>query len=250
MYIDTHCHLSMEDYENIDEIIKNVNDNIIIVSGVDDNSNKEVLELVKKYKNVYGTIGIHPEEIEKGNNLSFIEKNLNNPKIVGIGEIGLDYHYTEDNKDLQKEFFIKQIRLAKKYHKTIVIHSRDAIEDTYNILVDENIEGCKVVLHAFSSSLEMAKKFIKLGVKLGIGGVVTFKNGIKLKEVVKGVDIQNLLLETDSPYLTPEPFRGHKNEPKNVIYVAKEIARLKNISEEEVLKITTENALYQFDIHI
>lgn len=247
MYIDTHCHLSKEYYENLDQIVKNVGDNLIIVSGVDDRTNKEVLELIDKYDNVYGTIGIHPEEVENNNSLEFIEKNIQHNKIVGIGEIGLDYHYENFNKELQKEYFIKQIKLANKYNKAIVVHSRDAIEDTYNIIKKEKGD-INVIIHAYSSSVEMAKKFIALNAKLGIGGVVTFKNGVKLKEVVKNVDLENIVLETDSPYLTPEPFRGQKNEPKNVIYVAKEIARLKNISEEMVVEITTKNALSQFDI--
>lgn len=250
MYIDTHCHLDKENYDNIDQIIRNVEDNIIIVSGVDDKTNKEVLELVSKYPNVYGTIGIHPSEVSKGNSLELIEQNITNPKIVGVGEIGLDYHYGQDDKDIQKEYFINQIKLAVKYNKTIVVHSRDAIMDTYDILKQGTSNIIKIVIHAYSSSVEMAMKFIELGAMLGIGGVVTFKNGVKLKEVVDKIAIENLVLETDSPYLTPEPFRGQKNEPKNVVLIAKEIAKIKNMDESEVLNITTNNALLQFDIHL
>lgn len=248
MYIDTHCHLSVKDYENVDEIIKNIGNNIIIVSGFDDESNNEVLSLVKKYPNVYGTIGIHPSEVEKKQSLKLVEDNLNNPKIVGVGEVGLDYHYEPYDKEIQKEYFVKQIHLAQKYGKTLVIHSRDAIQDTYNILVNEKDENLKVVLHAYSSSVEMANKFVKMGVMLGIGGVLTFKNGVKLREVVSKIDIKNLVLETDSPYLTPEPYRGTRNEPKNVVLVAQEMAKIKNISLDEVLEETTNNAISQFDI--
>lgn len=250
MFIDTHCHLFKEDYEDIEEVINEMKDNIIIVSGCSTSTNKEVIELVNKYPNIYGTIGLHPEEANnvKEEDYDFIIKNINNPKIIGIGEIGLDYYYVNDNKDLQKELFIKQIEIAKKYNKTIVIHSRDSISDTIDIL--KKYEDMKIVMHCYSSSLEVAKELIKMNVKLGIGGVVTFKNGVKLKEVVENIPLEYLLLETDSPYLSPEPFRGKKNRPYNCYYVAKKIAEIKNISLDEVLKITTENAISQFDLHM
>lgn len=248
--IDTHCHLDLNLYEDIDVVIKNMNGNKIIAAGVDLESSKHVLELVDKYSNIYGVIGLHPEEIDKFDEsfLNFLEENINNPKIVGIGEIGLDYHYTKENKELQKEIFIKQIKLAKKYNKTIVVHSRDAAFDTLEILKKE-ANDLKIVLHCFGYSLELAKEFLKLDCMLGIGGVVTFKNGKKLVEVVENTSIDRLLLETDSPYLSPEPFRGKKNEPFNIIYVAKKIAELKNISEKEVLNKTYNNAIHQFDLN-
>lgn len=248
MMIDTHCHLDYEDYDNLDEVINKMGNNIIIVSGASIQGNKNVIELCNKYQNIYGTIGIHPEEIDENieDNLKFIEENINNPKIVGIGEIGLDYHWSKDSKDLQRKYFKIQLELAKKYNKCAVIHSRDAIEETYEILKESGHN--KVNIHCFSGSLEMAEKFIKLGYLLGIGGVVTFKNASKLKEIVKNVDLSHLLLETDSPYLTPEPNRGKKNEPYNIYYVAGEIAKIKNISREEVFKVTTENAKRQFDL--
>lgn len=245
--IDTHCHL--DSYENLDSVINKMNGNKIIAAGVDLETSKQVIELVDKYPNVYGVIGLHPEEVEKYDDsfLKFIEVNLNNPKIVGIGEIGLDYHYTKENSEFQKQIFKKQIELAKKYNKTVVVHSRDALEDTLSILKSE-ARDLKIVLHCFGYSYESAKEFLKLNVMLGIGGVVTFKNGKKLKEVVKNVSIDKLLLETDSPYLSPEPFRGQINEPYNIVYIAEEIARIKKMKEEEVLDITYKNALYQFDL--
>jgi len=248
--IDTHCHLFKEYYEDIDEVIKHMGNNIIIVSGTCDTDNKEVIDLCNKYSNVYGTIGIHPTEIKNMTDESFkiIEDNINNPKIVGIGEIGLDYYWKKDNKDIQKEVFIKQIELARKYNKCIVVHSRDALNDTYEII--KNYKDVKVDIHCFSSSLEMANNFIKLGCKLGIGGVLTFKNNVKLKEVIKNISLEHIMLETDSPYLTPEPNRGKRNEPYNVIYVASVIAEIKGISLEEVLKITSKNAISQFDLPI
>jgi len=250
MMIDTHSHIFKEDYENIKEVINKMKDNIIIVSGTNDDTNKEVLELVSKYNNIYGTLGIHPSEIDKVTSDSFnlIENNLNNKKIIGIGEVGLDYYWVKDNKEEQKDLFIKQIELAKKYNKAVVVHTRDSIEDTYEIV--KEYKDVKFIIHCFSSSLDMANKFIKLGCKLGIGGVLTFKNSKKLKEVVENIDIKYLLLETDSPYLTPEPYRGKKNEPYNIIYVAEEIAKIKNLKVEEVLKITTENTISQFDLKI
>lgn len=249
MMIDTHCHLEKKDYSNIEEIVKKMENNLIIVSGHDDETNKEVLELIERFPNIYGTIGIHPEDIDGMTNQSFkiIENNVNNPKIVGIGEIGLDYHWNKENKQQQQDIFIKQIELANVYHKPIVVHSREAINETYNIL--KKYLKTKAVIHCYSSSLEMAYKFIGLGIKLGIGGVLTFKNSKVLKEVVKDVDLKHLLLETDSPYLTPEPYRGKKNEPYNVIYVAEKIADIKGLAVEEVLEATTNNALEQFDLN-
>jgi len=250
MMIDTHCHLFKEDYDNLQEVIERMQDNIMIVSGTNDKTNLEVIELVNKHPNIYGVIGIHPEEVNNvtENSFKIIEDNINNPKIVGIGEIGLDYYWTKDTKEKQMELFIKQIELANKNNKTIVIHSREAINDTYNIL--EKYLKTKAVMHCYSSGLEMAKKFINLGIKLGIGGVITFKNSKVLKEVVENISMDNILLETDSPYLTPEPYRGKKNEPYNVIYVAEKIAELKNVTVEEVLGVTSKNACEQFNLLI
>lgn len=245
--IDTHCHLDC--CSNIDEVINKMKDNIMIVSGTNDESNLKVLEYCSKYTNVFGTLGIHPEEIDNITNDSFniIESNINNPKIVGIGEIGLDYHWKDDNKEEQKNLFIKQIQLAKKYNKAIVVHSRDAINDTYEIL-KEYAKGVKIDIHCYSGSLEMADRFIKLGAKLGIGGVVTFKNGKRLQEIVEKIDLKHFLLETDSPFMSPEPYRGQENEPYNVYYVAKKIAEVKQISIDEVISQTTNNACTQFDL--
>lgn len=249
--IDTHCHLFKEYYDDISQVLDKMSDNIIIVSGTNDLDNLEVIDLCNKYPNVYGTLGIHPTEISKITDDSFkiIEKNINNPKIVGIGEIGLDYYWTKENKEEQKSIFIKQINLAKKYNKPIVVHTRDSINDVYEILKEYG-DGLKIDIHCFSSSLEMANLFIKLGCRLGIGGVLTFKNNEKLKEIVKKIPLENILLETDSPFLTPEPNRGKRNEPYNVYYVALCIADLKDLSVGEILKKTTENAISQFDLPI
>ncbi len=249
MLIDSHCHLSHNDYENVLDIINNMKDNIMIVSGADYESNIDVVDLCKRYDNIYGVLGIHPTEITDNieEHLKYIEEHINDKHIVGIGEIGLDYHY-ECNKDLQKEIFIRQIKLALKYQKPIVIHTRDAIQDTYDILNSENAYQVNVTIHCFSESLEMAKLFIKKGAKLGIGGIVTFKNAKKTVEVVQNIDLKHILLETDSPYLAPEPLRGTKNEPKNVYLVAKKIAEIKNMDIADVIEITTSNSKTQFDL--
>ena len=248
MLIDTHCHLEEKEYEDLDGIINNM-DGYMIASGYDDETNLEVIDLVNKYDNVYGVIGIHPEEVDNvtSNSFKIIEDNINNKKIVGIGEIGLDYYYVKDNKDKQIDLFKKQIKLAEKYNKPIVVHSRDAAQDTYNILKDIKV---KCDIHCYSYSLEMSKEFIKIGCRLGIGGVLTFKNSKNLKEVVEKLDLDNFLLETDSPYLTPEPYRGHKNNPNNVILVAKKIAEIKRMNVEEVIDKLNINAIEQFDLDI
>lgn len=245
MYIDTHCHLDGIEKTRRDEIVNSV-DGSIIISGYDNYSNKEVIELINEYEKAYGTIGIHPDEVMV-NSLDELENLLKDSKIVGIGEIGLDYHYGKNNIEKQKEYFIKQIEIARKYNLPIVVHSRDAAQDTYNIL-KEYASDMKIVMHCFSYSLEMAKKFLELNIKFGIGGVVTFKNSKNLVEVVKEIPLEYFVLETDSPWLTPEPFRGKLNEPKNIPIIAEKIAEIKEISVEEVLKKTTINAILQFDL--
>lgn len=246
--IDTHCHL--EEYADIDFVLEKMRDGLVITSGVNQETNDFVVNTVTKYPNLYGTIGIHPEEVDTctEEDFHYIEKHLKDPKIVGIGEIGLDYHYTKENIEKQKEVFKRQLFLAKKYKKTVVIHSRDSALDTYTILKEADLGNHKIVLHCYGYSLEMAKRFLEWNVMLGIGGVVTFKNGIKLGEVVKDINIDRLLLETDSPYLSPEPYRGKRNEPYNVYFVARKIADIKKIPLEMVLKTTTENAIRQFDL--
>lgn len=249
MFIDTHCHLGYDDYPNVNKIIKKMEDNLIVFSGADSKYNKEVIDLCEKYDNIYGTLGLHPDQavIYKEEDIKFIEQNISNPKIIGIGEIGLDYYYTKETKEKQIILFKRQLDLARKYNKTVVIHTRESISDTFDVL--SNYTDLKVILHCYSGSVEMAKKFISMfDVKFGIGGVVTFKNAQKVKEVVKNIDTKYLLLETDSPYLTPEPYRGEKNEPYNVTIIAKKIAELKNLSYDSVLEQTTKNAKSIFNL--
>lgn len=249
MFTDTHCHIYKEYYENIDEILnnaQNVNINRVINNGCSNTSNIEVLELITKYNNMYGALGIHPEEIEnyKEEDITFIENNLSNKKVIAIGEIGLDYHYTKENKEEQIKLFERQLSLAEKYHKPVIIHSREATEDTINTLKKYKVTG---VIHSFSGSLETANIYIKMGFKLGINGVITFKNS-KLKDVIKEIDLTNIVLETDSPYLSPHPYRGTRNEPANISEIATFICSLKNITLRELSIITNKNINQIFDI--
>ena len=244
--IDTHCHLGYEDYDDLDELIMKMKDNNInaIVNGTNKKDNDEALNLSKKYDNISAAIGFHPQEIENicDNYIEYIESNINN--IVAIGEIGLDYYWTKDNKDKQKEVFENQLKIAEKYNIPVIVHSRDSIQDVYDILKKYKVRGS---IHAFSGSLEMANKFIDLGYKLGIGGVITFRNS-NLKYVISKIDINNIILETDSPYLSPEPVRGKKNSPLNLKYVVEFIANLNGIGYEEVINITNENVRQLFDL--
>jgi TatD DNase family protein len=249
MYIDTHCHLSLEDYDDIDLVIKeNRENNIskIIISGYSRDTIFETLELIDKYSDVYATIGYHPSEadIMTDEDLNLLEKQIQNKKVVGIGEIGLDYHYGSDNKSKQISLFRKQMELASKYNLPVVIHSRDATEDTINILKEYKVVGD---MHCFSGSLEVARIYINMGYKLGIGGVVTFKNS-NLYKVVESVGLENIILETDAPYLTPEPFRGKKNSSKYIPYIAERLANILNVDVSKVAEITTKNAVSLFDL--
>ena len=249
MFIDTHCHISKEYFDDIpnliDKIVKS-GVNKVIVNGCDMKSNLEVLELVEKYDIVYGALGFHPTELDdfSDEQLIWLEKNINNKKIVAIGEIGLDYHYDTTDKVKQKEVFEKQLQIASKYHKPVIVHSRDAINDTYNIISKYNVIGS---LHCFSSSKEMAERFIKLGFYIGIGGVCTYKNAKEIKEVIKAIDLEYIILETDTPYLSPEPVRKEKNTPCNIPIIASYIASLKDVDLSIVSRVTSANASRLFD---
>ncbi len=246
MIIDTHCHINGLEYENLGDLVNSLKDVIVINSGIDSCTNQMVLDLTKN-PNFYATIGYHPENIDniEENYIELLEKNLTNPKVVAIGEIGLDYHWRQDNKEKQKEVFINQLKLAKKYHKPVIIHSRDAINDVYEILKEYSV---KSNIHCFNSSKEMAEKFIENECFIGVGGVITFKNARKLVEIVKEIPIDKILLETDSPYLSPEPLRGTKNTPRNLKYIVQRIAEIKNIETEELIRILNNNACIFFNI--
>ena len=250
MFTDTHCHLSKEDYDNIDEVIERAKVNRVnrlIICGCDKKSIIESIEIANHYDNIYLEIGFHPSEanITTEEDINWLDDLITkNRKVVAVGEIGLDYHWDKDNKDKQKDLFRKMISLSKKHNLPVVIHSRDAFQDTYDILKEEKVTGD---IHCFSGNLENAKMYIDLGFVIGIGGVLTFKN-TNLKETISKIDLKNIILETDSPYLSPEPFRGKQNEPKNVYYVAEEIARIKGLKLEEISTITEDNIERVFGI--
>lgn len=241
MFVDTHCHIFKEYYDNIDNVLNEALSNNIkycINNGSNNNYNKEVIELISKYDNMYGAIGIHPEDVDNYNldDIKFIENNLSNKKIVAIGEIGLDYHYTKENKNEQIELFELQLKLAEKYDIPVIIHSRDATQDTIDVLKKYSVRG---TIHSFSGSLETAKIYINMGFLLGVNGVITFKN-CYIKDVIKNVSLDNIILETDSPYLTPVPFRGKQNNPSHIMDIAKFVSELYDISLDE-LSIKTNN---------
>lgn len=252
MFVDSHCHLSSDDYEDIDGVIKNAkeeNVKYLIVSGYDVKHNKEVLEIANNYDNIYLTIGFHPSEaniITDSDIENLKELIKNNKRVIGIGEIGLDYHWEKDNKEKQKELFKKQIELAKELNLPIVVHSRDAFQDTYDILKEANHRG---VIHCFSGNAENAKMYSNLGYYFGIGGVLTFKN-TNLRETVKEIPLNRILLETDSPYLAPTPYRGEQNEPKYIPIIASELANIFGKTKEEIGIITSKNVSSIFNIKI
>lgn len=243
--IDTHTHIYDKQFsEDFDRVMLDIEKEMegIVSIGFDLESSIKSIELANKYPFVYAVVGVHPVDIKKYN--ENVEKEieklvLNEKKIVAIGEIGLDYHWMEDPKDVQAEGFRKQLRLAEKVKKPVVIHTREALQDTLDILSEfPNVGG---ILHCYPGSYDAAKPFLDR-YYIGIGGTLTFKNNKKTKELVKVLPLEKIVLETDCPYLTPVPFRGKRNEPVYTRYVAEEIANIKEISVEEVINITTENA--------
>ena len=246
--IDTHAHILKEYYQNIKNLVeelKNKNVLKVVNCATSLENSYEVIKLAQISNNfLLPAVGIHPEVIKDINKINELEEIIKNNKIIAIGEIGLDYYWNKENKEEQKQLFNKQLDLAEKYNLPVLIHTRDSIQDCYDILKKRKLKG---IIHCYSGSYEMAKEFIKLGYKLGIGGVLTFKNS-KLYEVIEKIDLRDIVLETDSPYLSPEPFRGKENNPYNVYYVANKIAEIKNIELDTVIKETTNTANEVFDI--
>ena len=247
--IDTHCHITKKYYDDVSFLIdkiKNSGISKIIVNGCDMASNLEVLELTKKYDIIYGAIGFHPTELDEFDESYFqwLDEHINDEKIVALGEIGLDYHYDNTDKEKEKYVFKKQLEIAEKHNKPVIIHSRDAIQDTLDILKKYNLKGS---LHCFSGSLEMAREFIKLGYLIGVGGVITYKNAKNITNVIENIDLEYILLETDSPYLTPEPYRKNINDSSYIPVIAMKIAEIKDVNIEIIEKTTNENAIRLFD---
>ena len=248
--IDTHAHIDM--LENTETAVREALENgvkKIILPCAYPKDIKKIYNLALTYDNVYGLLGVHPSEAKDwSDDLACEIKELaKHPKIKGIGEIGLDYYWDKSFNDIQKKVFIKQIKLANELNLPICVHDREAHKDTFDILSEFN-QGSTVVMHCFSGSAEFAKECVKKGWYLALGGVVTFKNAVKMKEVAAEIPLENLLLETDSPYLTPVPFRGKENRPAYVKYVAEEIAKIRNLDIEFIAQITAQNAEKVFNI--
>lgn len=254
MFIDTHVHLNADQYEeDLQEVIDRAleaNVERMVVIGFDRKTIERTMQLIEQYDFVYGVIGWHPVDAIDctQQDLEWIEQLASHPKIVGIGETGLDYYWDKSPKDIQQELFRKQIQLAQKINLPIVIHNRDATGDVVQILREENAASVGGVMHCFSGSVETARECIAMNFMISLGGPVTFKNARLPKEVATEIALEHLMIETDAPYLAPHPHRGKRNEPAFVPLVAEEIARLKGLTIEEIAQATTANAKNFFGI--
>lgn len=254
MIFETHAHYEDTAFDkDREDIIKSLQaggiEYVVNISSGPDTVEK-TLELTREYGFIYGAIGIHPSDshLLDEDMFKWLREKAMQPKVVAIGEIGLDYYWDTTDRDTQKKWFLRQIELAVELNLPLVIHSRDAANDTYNILKEAETQRIGTIMHCFGYGVEQAKRYLDMGFFLGIGGVVTFTNGRKLKEVVAYAPIEQLVLETDCPYLAPVPFRGKRNSSLYLPYVAREIARLKNMDYDEVIRITSENAKRFFGI--
>lgn len=252
MIFDTHAHYDDEQFEeDREELLSSMAENgvgTIVNVSASYASCERVVNMVRDYPFMYAAVGVHPDETGDLNEESFarMRELFQRDKVVAVGEIGLDYYWDHESHDLQKRWFIRQLELARELNLPALIHSREAAADTMEVM-KEYARGLKGVIHCYSYSKEMAKEYVKMGFYIGVGGVVTFKNARKLKETVKETPLEAIVLETDCPYLSPEPFRGKRNNSMYIRYVAEEIARLKEITYEEVVLQTEKNAreLYQ-----
>ncbi|MCD8326966.1 MAG: TatD family hydrolase [Lachnospiraceae bacterium] len=249
MIFDTHAHYDDEAFDlDRDSLLSSMeahNIRRIVNVGSSLSSSESTCRLAEQYPFIYAAVGVHPSETAELNreNIGHIEKLGGHPKCVAIGEIGLDYYYDEPERELQKEWFAAQIQLAIQVKKPVIIHSRDAAQDTYDIMKAEQAGKCGGVVHCFSYSKEMARLFVKMGFFIGVGGVITFKNGRVLREVVEDIPLEHIVLETDCPYMAPVPFRGKRNSSLHLPLVVEQIAQIKGISTEKVEEITWQNAL-------
>ncbi|RFU60955.1 TatD family hydrolase [Bacillus sp. V59.32b] len=254
MLFDTHVHLNAEQFqEDLEEVIeraKTTGVSNVVVVGFDRPTISRAMELVEQYEFMYASVGWHPvDAIDMSDeDLQWIEELSRHPKVVAIGEMGLDYHWDKSSKEIQKEVFRKQIRLAKKVKLPIIIHNREATADIVEILKEENAAEVGGIMHCFSGSAETAKECVEMNFYISLGGPVTFKNAKKPKEVALEIPLDRLLIETDCPYLAPHPHRGKRNEPSFVKLVAEQIAEIKNITLEEVAEVTERNAKKLFGI--
>lgn len=248
MFIDTHVHLNADQYdEDLTEVIERAIQKQVtkmVVIGFDRKTIERAIKLAENYEFIYAVVGWHPVDAIDctEEDLAWIEELSAHPKVVGIGETGLDYYWDKSPKAIQQEVFRKQIRLAKKVNLPLIIHNRDATEDVLRILKEEDAKTTGGVMHCFGGSVETARESIEMNFMISLGGPVTFKNAKQPKKVAEMISLDHLMIETDAPYLAPHPYRGKRNEPSYVPLVAEEIARLKGISIEEVAQATTRNA--------
>lgn len=246
MLFDTHAHYDDEQFDSDRHEILTIGHDqgvgIIVNAASTIESWNKILKLTEEYPYIYGSAGVHPDEVGSLDEISFakMEDMLKNEKIVAIGEIGLDYYWDKEDRELQKKWFRRQMDLAAELHMPVMIHSREAASDTMEI-IKEYKGRVKGVIHCYSYSLDMAKEYVKMGYYIGVGGVVTFNNAKRLKQVVEGIPLKNIVLETDCPYLAPVPFRGKRCCSLYLHYVADAIAQIKKVPYEEVLKQTEEN---------
>lgn len=250
-YVDTHAHLYSEFYLNIDQIINNAKEkNVLKIINCADSlaTSIEILKLQNKYKGtIYPAIGIHPENVNtyKKTDIKQIEELLKTNKVYAIGEIGLDYYHDPTTKIEQQKLFKQLLSLAQSYNLPVIIHSRDANEDAINILKGYKLTG---VFHSFSGTIEEARKIINMNFLIGINGISTFKNAKEIREIIRQIPLEKILLETDCPFLTPDPFRKEKNEPKFIPTISKNLAKILEKPEKKVMENTTKNALKLFDL--
>ena len=247
MIFDTHAHYDDaafdDDREQLLERMRNRGVEYIVNVGASMASSKSTIGLIRRFPYVYGALGVHPDEVAEltEEDYKWLEKNIYKPKIVAVGEIGLDYHWN-DNKKQQIEAFARQMDIAREAKLPIIVHSRDAAQDTFDTMKSNNAQDIGGIIHCFSYTKEMAEKFLDMGFYIGIGGVVTFKNAKTLKEVAAYTPLDRIVLETDCPYLSPEPNRGKRNSSLNLNYVAEALSQIKGINKEELIAVTEENA--------
>lgn len=249
MIIDTHCHIYKSEMENAEEIIKEAakRDIHMIVNGTDPQSNLEVLEMSEKYGNVHAALGYLYSFADKltDDDVTLLDEQLKNENVVAVGEIGLDYYHTKDNRNRQIELFENMLGLAEKHGLPVIVHSRKAMQDTYDILKRHDVAGS---MHCYLGSAEMAKQFIKLGFFIGIAGPITHTNNKKTRKMAKSIDVNHILVETDSPYLAPEQKRGEVNTPLNLSCITEKLAQELEMDEDKVIEITAGNAKKLFKI--
>lgn len=249
MIIDTHCHIYKSEMENAEEIIKEAakRDIHMIVNGTDPQSNLEVLEMSEKYGNVHAALGYLYSFADKltDDDVTLLDEQLKNENVVAVGEIGLDYYHTKDNRDRQIDLFENMLGLAEKHGLPVIVHSRKAMQDTYDILKRHDVAGS---MHCYLGSAEMAKQFIKLGFFIGIAGPITHTNNKKTRKMAKSIDVNHILVETDSPYLAPEQKRGEVNTPLNLSCITEKLAQELEMDEDKVIEITAGNAKKLFKI--